>query len=415
MKNFFIFLSLLCVVACEDYSNFKLYKVHADDAEKVSKLKDWEFKEGIDFWTRGGTFQSTHIMVAPEMTNSFINFLESNQFKYELSIENVESVLQSDKIARTNSRAGNASLNSPNFSAYWSFNEMEAFIDRLARDYPNLVTKDVIGQSIEGRNIYGVKISKNAEFGLNPIIFIDAGTHAREWAGIQSAFYFLHQIVENSTISSELTENLDFVFVPMVNPDGYVYSFTEDRLWRKNRRYVNYTCTGIDLNRNYAYMWRYVPNSCSSNGYPGSAPLSEPEIYANANYMMSFKHNLRLYLSTHTCGDLVLWPFGFEFIYIKNHKEHDVLGRRFADAIREKTGKVYRVGNSADILYTANGASDDFAVAYANSDFAYTLELTCGSTNGFIYPQDMIKALVEETFVGYRQMALYIKERFNYD
>jgi hypothetical protein len=72
--------------------------------------------------------------------------------------------------------------------------------------------------------------------------------------------------------------------------------------------------------------------------------------------MTSFKDNLRLYLSTHTYGNLVLWPFGFAFdVYIKNHKEHHMLGLRFADAIKNATGTDYLVGNSADILYTANG------------------------------------------------------------
>lgn len=75
-----------------------------------------------------------------------------------------------------------------------------------------------------------------------------------------------------------------------------------------------------------------------------------------ANYMKGFKHNFRLYLSTHTYGNLVLWPFGFAFdLYIKNHKDHHELGLRFANAIKEATGTDYRVGNSADILYTANG------------------------------------------------------------
>jgi extracellular matrix protein 14 len=80
--------------------------------------------------------------------------------------------------------------------------------------------------------------------------------------------------VTNSTVGDELLNGVDYVFVNVVNPDGFVYTWEEDRLWRKNRRYVNYTCTGIDLNRNYAYNWRYSPNSCPTNGYPGSGPLS---------------------------------------------------------------------------------------------------------------------------------------------
>ena len=75
--------------------------------------------------------------------------------------------------------------------------------------------------------------------------------------------YLIYQLVENSTSSLELLDKVDFVIVPNVNPDGYHYTHTEDRFWRKNRRPVNFTCAGIDLNRNYAYGWEYAPNSVS--------------------------------------------------------------------------------------------------------------------------------------------------------
>lgn len=132
--------------------------------------------------------------------------------------------------------------------------------------------------------------------------------------------------------------------------------------------------------------------------------------------MESFKYNLRLYLSTHTYGNYVLWPFGFDFnVYVKNWKEHELVGQRFVDAIRNATGTSYRLGNSADILYTANGASDDHAVAYANANLAFTLELTGGGANGFDFPQDRINDLVKETFLGYREFGLYIGETYNYE
>jgi hypothetical protein len=317
---------------------------------------EWEFHEGIDFWSSGGIKKPSRVMVAPDVEEIFLHFLNANQIPFELTIENVETVLAEDKIARARSRSKRSAMSEPNFHLFWSYNEIENFLQQLANEHPDLVHKDVIGQSIENRDIHGVRVSRNAEFGKNPIIFVDAGTHAREWAGIQSALYFLHQLVENSTVTDELLDKVDYVFVPVVNPDGFVYSFTEDRLWRKNRRYVNYTCTGIDLNRNYEYMWRYRANSCSGTGYPGAHALSEPEIAAMAKYMQSFKHNFRLYLSTHTYGNLVLWPFGFALnAYVKNHKEHHLFGERFRDAIFEATGTLYIVGNSADILYTANG------------------------------------------------------------
>lgn len=66
-----------------------------------------------------------------------------------------------------------------NFTHYWSFVEFEMYVELIVRDYPNLVKKEVIGKSIEGRDIIALKVSLDAEFGNQPIIFVDSGTHAR--------------------------------------------------------------------------------------------------------------------------------------------------------------------------------------------------------------------------------------------
>jgi murein tripeptide amidase MpaA len=243
---------------------------------QLEQLMSWENKMGIDFWSHGGAQRSSRVMASSEAESSFLNFLTANGISYEMIIENVEQSLQRDKIAQIKGRSKRNTFESgqPNFSLFWSYDEIASYLEQLPTKYPNLVTKEVIGKSFEMRDIVGIRVSKNSEFGVNPIVFIDSGTHAREWAGIQSSLYFLHQLVENATVRDELLEKVDYVFVNVVNVDGYIYTWEEDRLWRKNRRYVNYTCTGIDLNRNYPYNWRYSPNSCPTNGYSGAEPLS---------------------------------------------------------------------------------------------------------------------------------------------
>lgn len=319
-------------------------------------LMRWSEKAGIDFWSYGGVQKPSRVMVTPENQELFQQFLTESAIKYEIEIENVDEVIEKEKAERVRGRARKSKSGSPNFEVYWTFEEMEYSMHQLAKLHPKILKLEVIGQSIEQRNIYAVRISRNEKFGESSTIFVDAGTHAREWVGHASALYLMHQLVENSTIAVELTDGLDWVIVPVVNPDGYVYTWDEDRLWRKNRRYVNHTCTGIDLNRNYPYLWRYSANSCPTENYPGAQAFSEPEIAAMGKYMVSFKDNLRLYLATHSAGNYILWPFGFKFDgYVKNYKEHQRLGERVAKVIRDATGTDYLVGNSADILYTANG------------------------------------------------------------
>lgn len=158
-------------------------------------------------------------------------------------------------------------------------------------------------------------------------------------------------------------------------------------------------------------------SKCPTTGYPGASPLSEPETAAVAHYMESFNHNLRLYVATHSYGPLVLWPFGYQMnLYISNWREHDYVGKLFVDAVNRAGNKdLWVVGNSADILYTANGASDDFSIAYGKSRLAFTVELPPGPSgfhSGFEYPQDMIESLVKHVFMGYRAMGLYVAETY---
>ena len=231
-------------------------------------LMKWEFQTGVEFLEKGRAGRRSKILIAPEADDSFMKFLTSlTMIDYELIVNDVEPVLQKSKNEMIKSRAKRDVLseNEPNFEHYWTYEEMEAYSIKIEQQYPHLVKRDVIGKSIEGRDIFGLRISSGSEFGKKPIIFIDTGTHAREWVGPHTTLYFLDQLITNSSVTNELLEKVDWVIIPIVNPDGYVYTHTEDRFWRKNRRQVNYTCTGIDLNRNYAYVWQYVPNSVSYN------------------------------------------------------------------------------------------------------------------------------------------------------
>lgn len=184
---------------------------------------EWQDQVGIDFWLTGRAGRESKIMVSPEINDSFVSFLEGANIQYELFISDVEVTLQRDKDLRTKSRAKRtvkAADNEPNFEVYWTFEEMEDYSIRLAEQYPNLVKRDVIGKSIEGRDIFGLRVSTGSVFGEKPIIFIDSGVHAREWVGHHATLYLLNQLVTNSSVTNELVSKVDWVIVPNVNPDG---------------------------------------------------------------------------------------------------------------------------------------------------------------------------------------------------
>jgi len=121
-------------------------------------------------------------------------------------------------------------------------------------------------------------------------MWIDGGIHAREWISPAAVTYIIDFLVENS-------ENLetDYYILPVVNPDGYEYTFNSDRLWRKNRRKGS-TCAGIDLNRNFGYRWggKGTSKNMCHDTYAGKKPFSEPETDAIRNFFEASLANFKV-------------------------------------------------------------------------------------------------------------------------
>lgn len=84
-------------------------------------------------------------------------------------------------------------------------------------------------------------------------------------------------------------------------------------MWRQNRRQITPTCIGADLNRNFAFNWRSatIAQPCGSLVYPGPFALSEPEDFVLHEVVARYKPNVRMYLSVHSFGDLVLFPWSY--------------------------------------------------------------------------------------------------------
>ena len=102
---------------------------------------------------------------------------------------------------------------------------------------------------------YGFKAGFN-----KPIIWIEAGIHAREWISPAVTTFMVRELVEGYDKHPEYIDDFNWYILPVANPDGYVHTFSTNRLWRKNRRPQGKNkegdnCTGVDLNRNWGYHW----------------------------------------------------------------------------------------------------------------------------------------------------------------
>ena len=160
-----------------------------------------------------------------------------------------------------------------------------------------------IGKTFEGREIRGVK------FGTGPknIVF-HGGLHAREWITGAVATFIADQLLANSTIAVELRSQFTFSVIPILNPDGYAFSRTKDRMWRKNRQPTgDPNCIGIDLNRNFPSHW----NESGSSGrkcddlYHGEKPMEALETAAIYNYVKELG-NVVSYIDLHAYSHLFI-------------------------------------------------------------------------------------------------------------
>ncbi|XP_064090897.1 carboxypeptidase B-like [Macrobrachium nipponense] len=200
--------------------------------------------------------------------------------------------------------------------------------------------------------------------------------------------------------------------MPLLNPDGYVYTWTQNPMWRKNRALsTSSTCVGVDLNRNFGYQWGgngTSSNPCS-NIYKGASAFSEPESRALRDAMLPLTGKVKAYITFHSYGQYIIYPWGYSTsVTHPLTKTMNTAGKAMARRIRTKTGAVYSVGNSARLLYPAAGASDDWVSYTLNTTYVYTIELRDTGSSGFALPASEILPTVKDAWEAVKYLATLI-------
>lgn len=115
------------------------------------------------------------------------------------------------------------------WDAYYTMEEIEAWIDDLAATYPDIVTIIIGGESYEGRQIKGLRISHGAG---KRIIFLEGGIHSREWISPSAVNYITNELLtsDNEEIKAA-ARDFDWYIFPVTNPDGYIWTHTSVRIF----------------------------------------------------------------------------------------------------------------------------------------------------------------------------------------
>ena len=254
-----------------------------------------------------------------------------------------------------------------NFGAFHTFSETVEFLEALHLAYPDITTEMFsLGTSVEGRDIWAMKISDNPDVDEDePEALFEGLHHAREVITPEVVMHYMEWLCANYGTDPDATflvNERELFFVPIVNPDGFVYN--EDTapdgggMWRKNRSVnVGTDCFGVDLNRNYAYEWDY-PVGASTDPcdylYKGPGPMSEPEVLALADFATA--REVRFNISFHSVVGAILVPWGYTGSI---QTPDDALFREIGAEMAKYNG--YEVGQAAEVInYTASGTTSDW-------------------------------------------------------
>lgn len=126
--------------------------------------------------------------------------------------------------------------------------------------------------------------------------------------------------------------------------------------------------------------------------------------------MQRNQNNLKLYVSLHSYGQYLVYPWGYTgSVLPQSWRKLDRLARAVSKEVENAGGKPFHV-MSAGKWYPAAGASDDYAFGSINVPYAYTMELTDGYD--FRFPEDQLATTLPKLFEGFRAFAKQIKKEF---
>ena len=207
----------------------------------------------------------------------------------------------------------------------YTYEQMLFDIKRIKALYPEFVHTEVIGKSVDGRDIQAIRIGKGTRE-----IFINGAHHAREHMTTNVLMEMIDQYTQSYADNSyfmnyntrDILNKTSIWFVPMVNPDG-VTLVQKGHMSAKNPEYIlklnNYNTDfsswksnirGVDLNRQYPANWDTIAANTakpSSQNFKGYSPLSEPE--AIAVYNFTKKRNFLTAVAYHSSGEILYWYF----------------------------------------------------------------------------------------------------------
>ncbi|CAK3999261.1 metallocarboxypeptidase ECM14 [Lecanosticta acicola] len=308
------------------------------------------------------------------------------------------------------------------FADYQPFTVIEPWLRLLASLFTTHVRHINIGLTYEGRNIPALRVGAHPTNREDPnppkrkTILVMGGLHAREWISTTTVNYIAYSLITGygkNQLITRLLESFDFVFIPTLNPDGYIYTWETDRLWRKNRQQTGIRfCQGIDLDRSFGFEWSTTDNPCSES-FSGDTPFDAVESRRLSEWAKAETENNNVdfvgFLDLHSYSQEILYPYSYSCTDTPPGLENlEELAFGMGKAIRITQGHGYEImpaceGNVAASssskgarqhllprMELSGGSALDYFYGNMSVRYAYQIKLRDRGTYGFLLPKDHI-------------------------
>ncbi|KAM9351666.1 carboxypeptidase A4 [Symphorus nematophorus] len=416
MRDLWLLLVLVAAATTERvFTGDQVIRVKVQSEEQIQLLQALEAQQEweLDFWLDPvSTELPVDIRVPHSSLSAVKEYLHVHSIPYSVIINNLQELLDEEKAEMQMNQMRERSTRSFNFGAYHRLETIYSWMDTLVAQHPNLVTKEEIGRSYENRPMYVLKFSTGGY--KRPAIWIDTGIHSREWVSQATGVWTANKIATDYGTDASLTSllnTMDIYMLILANPDGYAYTHSNDRMWRKTRsKNQGSTCRGVDPNRNWdaGFAGPGASRNPCSDSYHGPSAHSEIEVKNVVNLIKSHG-NFKSFISVHAYSQLLMYPYGYSCRNVPHQPELDSVGRAAVQKLTSLYGTRYKVGSICNIIYQASGGSIDWSYNMGIK-YSFAFELRDTGRYGFILPANQIIPTATETWLALKHIMEYVRD-----